>query len=88
MLSVGAAGLFPAGWFGDIYMTSMQALRRKSLLLTGYLEYLIQHYYSKDTTEPLKPHESVPAAGEKRGVACDMREPTDLTLKLGQEFSY
>ncbi|XP_047195003.1 kynureninase [Hippoglossus stenolepis] len=38
-------------------MTSMQALRRKSLLLTGYLEYLIQHHYTEDAAvQPEKPH--------------------------------
>ncbi|XP_044201315.1 kynureninase [Thunnus albacares] len=85
-------------------MTSMQALRRKSLLLTGYLEYLIQHYYSKDPSRPHKPHVhiitpsdpqqrgcqlslsfSVPIRKvfqelEKRGVACDMREPSVLRI--------
>ncbi|XP_037617954.1 kynureninase isoform X2 [Sebastes umbrosus] len=85
-------------------MTSMQALRRKSLLLTGYLEYLIQHYYTEDPTQPHKPHVriitpcdpqqrgcqlslcfSVPIRTifqelEKRGVACDMREPSVLRV--------
>ncbi|KAA8579662.1 hypothetical protein FQN60_006755, partial [Etheostoma spectabile] len=85
-------------------MTSMQALRRKSLLLTGYLEYLIQHYYSEDPAQPHKAHVhivtpsdpqqrgcqlslsfSVPILKifqelEKRGVACDMREPNVLRV--------
>ncbi|XP_028990332.1 kynureninase [Betta splendens] len=85
-------------------MTSMQALRRKSLLLTGYLEYLIQHYYTEDPAQPHKPHVrvitpsdplqrgcqlslrfSVPIGKvfhelEKRGVACDMREPSVLRV--------
>lgn len=85
-------------------MTSMQALRRKSLLLTGYLEYLIQHHYTKDPAQPHKPHVhimtpsehqqrgcqlslsfSVPIRKvfqelEKRGVACDMREPSVLRI--------
>ncbi|XP_062270749.1 kynureninase [Scomber scombrus] len=85
-------------------MTTMQALRRKSLLLTAYLEYLIQHYYSKDPSRPDKPHVhiitpsdpqqrgcqlslsfSVPIRRvfqelEKRGVACDMREPSVLRI--------
>lgn len=37
-------------------MTSMKELRRKSLLLTGYLEYLIRHYYSEDAARSDKPH--------------------------------
>eukprot|EP00064_Thunnus_orientalis_P017217 superscaffoldBa00003602_g17297 len=85
-------------------MTNVQALRRKSLLLTGYLEYLIQHYYSEDPSRPRKPHVriitpsdpqrrgcqlslsfSVPIQKvfqelEKRGVACDTREPSVLRI--------
>uniref|UniRef100_A0A7N8X4D6 Kynureninase n=1 Tax=Mastacembelus armatus TaxID=205130 RepID=A0A7N8X4D6_9TELE len=84
--------------------TSMQVLRRKSLLLTGYLEYLIQHYYTEDPRQPSKPHIhiitpsdpkqrgcqlslsfSVPIRKvfqelERRGVACDMREPSVLRV--------
>ncbi|XP_015991852.2 kynureninase [Rousettus aegyptiacus] len=33
---------------------TMKALRRKSILLTGYLEYMIKHYYGKDKTETKK----------------------------------
>ncbi|CAL8289979.1 unnamed protein product [Lota lota] len=85
-------------------MTSMQALRRKSMLLTGYLEYLIQHYYTRNPHRPDKPHVtiltpkdpqqrgcqlslsfSVPIGRvfhelERRGVACDMREPSVLRV--------
>ncbi|XP_030626383.1 kynureninase [Chanos chanos] len=34
--------------------SSMKALRKKSVLLTGYLEYLLKHYYSKDESDPSK----------------------------------
>ncbi|XP_029942144.1 kynureninase [Salarias fasciatus] len=95
-------------------MTNMQALRSKSVLLTGYLEYLIQHYYSPDRDQdqdqdpdpdrPPRPHVriltprdpkqrgcqlslcfSVPIKRvfqelERRGVACDMREPSVLRV--------
>ncbi|XP_060888669.1 kynureninase [Labrus mixtus] len=85
-------------------MTSMQALRKKSLLLTGYLEFLIRHYYTKDPARPQKPHVyiitpsdpeqrgcqlslsfSVPIREvfdelERRGVVCDMREPSVLRI--------
>ncbi|XP_071243357.1 kynureninase-like [Salvelinus alpinus] len=85
-------------------MTSMTALRKKSRLLTGYLECLIQHYYNEDEAQPHKPYVhiitpshpeergcqlslsfSVPIAAvfqelEKRGVACDMREPNVLRI--------
>uniref|UniRef100_A0A8C3MWW9 Kynureninase n=1 Tax=Geospiza parvula TaxID=87175 RepID=A0A8C3MWW9_GEOPR len=84
--------------------TTMKALRRKSVLLTGYLEYLIKHYYSEDKTNPEKPFvriitpsqieergcqltlsfslpiKSVFKELEKRGVACDMREPNALRV--------
>ncbi|XP_047433128.1 kynureninase [Mugil cephalus] len=84
--------------------TNMQELRRKSLLLTGYLEYLIQQHYTQDPARPHKPHVriitpsdpqqrgcqlslsfSVPIKRvfqelEKRGVACDMREPSVLRV--------
>ncbi|NWQ64088.1 KYNU Kynureninase, partial [Neopipo cinnamomea] len=84
--------------------TTMKALRRKSILLTGYLEYLIKHYYSEDKTNPEKPFvkiitpsrieergcqltlsfslpiKSVFKELEKRGVACDMREPNALRV--------
>ncbi|KAI3366130.1 hypothetical protein L3Q82_009955, partial [Scortum barcoo] len=86
------------------HMTTMQALRRKSLLLTGYLEHLIRHYYSKDPNQPHKPHVRIITPSdpqqrgcqlslcfsihirkvyrelEKRGVACDMREPSVLRV--------
>ncbi|XP_070587559.1 kynureninase [Erythrolamprus reginae] len=84
--------------------TTMKCLRKKSMLLTGYLEYLISHYYSKDRDDPEKPlvkmvtpsHPekrgcqltfffSIPVKDvfielEKRGVACDMREPDALRV--------
>ncbi|XP_039194162.1 kynureninase isoform X1 [Crotalus tigris] len=84
--------------------STVKCLRRKSILLTGYLEYLIRHYYGKDRNDPEKPlikiitpshHEkrgcqltllfSVPIRDvfkelEKRGVACDMREPDALRV--------
>ncbi|KAI2663180.1 Kynureninase [Labeo rohita] len=84
--------------------TSMKDLRKKSLLLTGYLEYLIRHYYTKDPSDPDKPSVRIITPSdpeqrgcqlslcfscpiravfeelEKRGVACDMREPDVLRV--------
>ncbi|XP_035388622.1 kynureninase isoform X2 [Electrophorus electricus] len=84
--------------------TTMTDLRRKSVLLTGYLEYLLQYHYSRDEADPGKPYVrvitpsdpaqrgcqlslsfSVPIRAvfkelEKRGVACDMREPDILRI--------
>ncbi|XP_058049697.1 kynureninase isoform X5 [Ahaetulla prasina] len=49
--------------------TTMKCLRRKSMLLTGYLEYLIRHYYSKDRNDPEKTLIKMitPSHPEKRG---------------------
>ncbi|XP_034534042.1 kynureninase [Notolabrus celidotus] len=84
--------------------TSMKALRRKSLLLTGYLEFLIRHHYTEDPSRPHKPHVRIITPSdpeqrgcqlslcfsihigkvfqelEKRGVCCDMREPSVLRV--------
>ena len=32
-------------------MTSIEELRAKSLLLTGYLEWMLRHYFSRQTKE-------------------------------------
>ncbi|XP_015278810.1 PREDICTED: kynureninase, partial [Gekko japonicus] len=84
--------------------TTLKRLRKKSILLTGYLEYLIKHYYSEDKDDLEKPYVkiitpsnieergcqltlafSIPVKSvfkelEKRGVACDMREPNALRV--------
>ncbi|XP_076871823.1 kynureninase [Brachyhypopomus gauderio] len=84
--------------------TTMRDLRRKSVLLTGYLEYLLLHYYSQNRSDPTRPvvriitprdpaqrgcqlslSFSTPVRAvfkelEKRGVACDMREPDVLRV--------
>uniref|UniRef100_A0A8C5V5U2 Kynureninase n=1 Tax=Microcebus murinus TaxID=30608 RepID=A0A8C5V5U2_MICMU len=53
----------------DISRATMKALRRKSILLTGYLEYLIKHYYSKDKADTKKPMVNIitPSRIEDRG---------------------
>lgn len=53
-------------------MTSMQALRRKSLLLTGYLEYLIQHYYTRDPARPHKPHVHILTPLDPKQRGCQL----------------
>ncbi|XP_053328292.1 kynureninase [Spea bombifrons] len=84
--------------------TTMKDLRRKSILLTGYLEYLIKHYFSDHVNESKKPYIKImtpsnfeergcqlsltfklPAKDvleelEKRGVACDLREPNGIRI--------
>lgn len=55
-------------------MTSMKELRKKSLLLTGYLEYLIGHYYSEDAAWPDRPHVRIitPRDPEQRGCQLSL----------------
>lgn len=59
----------------------MKALRRKSVLLTGYLEYLIKHYYSEDKTNPGKPFVKIvtPSRTEERG--CQLTLSFSLPIK-------
>ncbi|KAJ7345786.1 hypothetical protein JRQ81_001736 [Phrynocephalus forsythii] len=84
--------------------TTMKLLRKKSVLLTGYLEYLIRYHYGEDRKDPEKPFVKIITPSdieqrgcqltlmfsipiklvfeelEKRGVACDMREPNALRV--------
>lgn len=59
----------------------MKALRRKSILLTGYLEYLIKHYYNEDKTNPEKPFVKIitPSQIEERG--CQLTLSFSLPIK-------
>lgn len=52
----------------------MKDLRRKSVLLTGYLEYLIRHYYTKDESNPDKAsvHIITPSDPEQRGCQLSL----------------
>ena len=58
-------------------MTSMSALRRKSVLLTGYLEHLIQCYYSATEASSAQPH---------RGTTVRIITPSD-PLQRGCQLS-
>lgn len=53
-------------------MTSMKELRRKSTLLTGYLEYLICHYYSEGAVQPNKPHVHIITPSEPGQRGCQL----------------
>lgn len=59
----------------------MKALRRKSVLLTGYLEYLIKRYYNEDKTNPEKPFIKIitPSQIEERG--CQLTLSFSLPIK-------
>lgn len=48
---------------------TMTALRRKSILLTGYLEFMLKHYHSKDNTSNKGPIVNIitPSRAEERG---------------------
>ncbi|VCX05381.1 unnamed protein product [Gulo gulo] len=60
---------------------TMKALRRKSILLTGYLEYLIKHYYNKDKADTKKPFVDIitPAGIEDRG--CQLTLTFSVPIK-------
>lgn len=60
---------------------TMKALRRKSILLTGYLEYMLKHYYSKDRTDTKKPFVRIvtPSSPEERG--CQLTLTFSIPIK-------
>lgn len=60
---------------------TMKALRRKSILLTGYLEYMIKHYYGKDKEGTKKPVVSIitPSNIEDRG--CQLTLTFSVPIK-------
>uniref|UniRef100_G1P0Z3 Kynureninase n=2 Tax=Myotis lucifugus TaxID=59463 RepID=G1P0Z3_MYOLU len=60
---------------------TMKALRRKSVLLTGYLEYLIKHYYGKEKAEAKTPVVNVitPSRIEERG--CQLTLTFSVPIK-------
>lgn len=59
----------------------MKALRRKSVLLTGYLEFLIKHYYGKDKAETKTPVVNIitPSRVEERG--CQLTLTFSIPIK-------
>uniref|UniRef100_UPI00398F3323 kynureninase n=1 Tax=Pristiophorus japonicus TaxID=55135 RepID=UPI00398F3323 len=62
--------------------TDKKALRRKSILLTGYLEYLIKHYHSKVPDNPQKPYINIitPSNIEERGCQLSLFFSIPLNL--------
>ncbi|KAM4697902.1 kynureninase [Rhinophrynus dorsalis] len=65
--------------------TSMKTLRKKSILLTAYLEYLIKYYYSSHTSEAEKPSAKIitPSNCEERG--CQLSISFSLPIKAVHE---
>ena len=60
---------------------TMKALRRKSILLTGYLEYMIKHYFSQDKAESKKTVVNIitPSCIEERG--CQLTLTFSIPIK-------
>lgn len=60
---------------------TMKALRRKSILLTGYLEYMIKQYYSQDKAETKKTVVNIitPSSIEDRG--CQLTLTFSVPMK-------
>nr|XP_033801375.1 kynureninase isoform X2 [Geotrypetes seraphini]XP_033801376.1 kynureninase isoform X2 [Geotrypetes seraphini] len=56
---------------------TMKALRKKSVLLTSYMEHLIKHYYSEERTNPEKPFVKIitPSGVEERGCQLSLTFP-------------
>ncbi|XP_053554241.1 kynureninase isoform X2 [Bombina bombina] len=65
--------------------TSMKELRKKSKLLTGYLEYLIMYYYGNKNSEPQKPFVKIvtPSNVEERG--CQLSLSFSFPIKAVHE---
>ncbi|XP_060482153.1 kynureninase isoform X1 [Panthera onca] len=60
---------------------TMKALRRKSVLLTGYLEYMIKHYCNKDKADTKRPFVNIitPSCIEDRG--CQLTLTFSIPIK-------
>ncbi|KAF0879078.1 kynureninase [Crocuta crocuta] len=60
---------------------TMKALRRKSILLTGYLEFMINHYYNKDKADTKRPFVNIitPSRIEDRG--CQLTLTFSIPIK-------
>lgn len=67
--------------------TSMKELRNKSIMLTGYLEYLIQHYYVQDPAQPHKPHVHIITPSDPRQRGCQLSLSFSIPIrKVFQEL--
>lgn len=53
-------------------MASMQSLRRKSVLLTGYLEYLIKEFYTEDPAQPHKAYVRILTPSDPQQRGCQL----------------
>ncbi|KAJ1188962.1 hypothetical protein NDU88_005718, partial [Pleurodeles waltl] len=61
--------------------TTMKALRKKSVLLTGYLEYLIKLYFGEDKVHPQEASVKIitPSETEERG--CQLTLSFSIPIK-------
>ncbi|XP_028662344.1 kynureninase [Erpetoichthys calabaricus] len=61
--------------------TTIRDLRKKSVLLTGYLDYLIRFYFSKDDLDVSKPYVQIitPSNAEERG--CQLSLAFSVSIK-------
>ncbi|MBN3300935.1 KYNU Kynureninase, partial [Amia calva] len=50
----------------------MKALRKKSVLLTGYLEYLIKYYHTKDADNPHRPYINIITPSNIKERGCQL----------------
>ncbi len=68
-------------------LTSMNELREKSVLLTGYLEFIIDHYFlesSESRTTNVSCEILTPRDPEKRGCQLSLKFSKDINLVFQQ----
>lgn len=60
----------------------MRDLRKKSILLTGYLEHLLKHYYSEDNSEQRKnPHVRIITPSNPAERGCQLSLSFSVPIK-------
>lgn len=62
-------------------MTNMKELCRKSMLLTGYLEYLIHHYNSEGAAQASNPHVHIITPSDPRQRGCQLSLSFSINIR-------
>lgn len=58
----------------------MKELREKSIKLTGYLEFLVDHYFSDQSSNKVKVDLITPRNPEQRGCQLSLKFNCDIAL--------
>lgn len=67
-------------YFKAIETTNMEELREKSEKLTGYLEFLIDHYFSDQSNNKVKVDLITPRNPKQRGCQLSLKFNCDIAL--------